>query len=337
MIQDVIQQLLAGQDLDRDTAKGVMDQIMSGQATDAQIGGFLIALRCKGETVDEIAGFAEVMRDKATPIVAGKGTVVDTCGTGGDGSGTFNISTTVAFVAAGAGLTVAKHGNRAMSSQCGSADVLQALGVDVEAGPERVSRCLDQAGIGFLFAPMLHGAMKHAIGPRRELATRTVFNVLGPLTNPAGARRQLLGVYDAALTAKLAGVLGALGSERAFVVHGSDGLDEITTTGPSTVTELREGRLDTYEIVPADFGFAVAPAAALKGGTAAENAQILSAVLDGDSGPPRDIVIMNAAAAVVAGDLADDLQGGAAVAAEAIDSGKAKVALETLKSVSNQG
>lgn len=335
MIQDVIQQLLAGNDLDSDTARTVMDQIMSGNATDAQIGGFLIALRCKGETVDEIAGFAEVMREKATPIEGGKSTI-DTCGTGGDGSGTFNISTTVAFVAAGAGLTVAKHGNRAMSSQCGSADVLQALGVNVEVSPELVSRCLDEAGIGFLFAPMLHGAMRHAIGPRKELATRTVFNVLGPLTNPAGARRQLLGVYAAELTPKLAGVLQVLGSERAFVVHGSDGLDEITSTGPSTVTELKEGRLDTYEVQPADFGFEIATAADLKGGNAAQNARMLSSVLDGDKGPPREIVIMNAAAAVAAGGLADDLQQGASVAAEAIDSGKARAALEKLKSVSNQ-
>ena len=336
MIQEVIQQLLAARHLDRDTARAVMDQIMSGKATDAQIGGFLIALRCKGETVEEIAGFAEVMREKATSIAGGTGTLVDTCGTGGDGSGTFNISTTVAFVAAGAGLTVAKHGNRAMSSQCGSADVLQALGVNVEATPAQVSRCLDEAGIGFLFAPMLHGAMKHAIGPRRELATRTVFNVLGPLTNPAGARCQLLGVYEAALTEKLAGVLAALGSERAFVVHGHDGLDEITSTGPSTVTELKEGRLDTYEVTPADFGFTVAAPASLAGGTAADNAQVLTAVLDGDQGPPRDIVLMNAAAAVVAGGVADDLQAGAAVAAEAIDSGRARAALATLKSVSNQ-
>ena len=337
MIQDVIQQLLAGNDLERDTARAVMDQIMSGDATDAQIGGFLIALRCKGETVDEIAGFAQVMRGKATPIEGGKSTLVDTCGTGGDGSGTFNISTTVAFVAAGAGLTVAKHGNRAMSSQCGSADVLQALGVNVEASSEQVTRCLDQAGIGFLFAPMLHGAMKHAIGPRKELATRTVFNVLGPLTNPAGARRQLLGVYDASLTQKLAGVLGALGSERAFVVHGSDGLDEITSTGPSTVTELNEGKLDTYEVQPSDFGFDVAAAADLKGGSAVENAKILSSVLDGEPGAAREIVVMNAAAAVAAGGLAGDLKQGAVVAAKAIDSGKAKAALETLVSVSNQG
>lgn len=336
MIQDTIQQLLANEDLDRDAARAVMDQIMSGNATDAQIGGFLIALRCKGETVDEIAGFAQVMREKATPIEGGKGTLVDTCGTGGDGSGTFNISTTVAFVAAAAGLTVAKHGNRAMSSQCGSADVLQALGVNVEIGPEQVSRCLDQAGIGFLFAPMLHGAMKHALGPRKELGTRTVFNVLGPLTNPAGARRQLLGVYDAELTQKLAGVLKALGFERAFVVHGSDGLDEITSTGPSIVTELNQGNLETYEVQPADFGFSVASTADLKGGNAEQNAKILTSVLKGDPGAAREVVIMNAAAAIAAGGVAGDLQEGAAVAAEAIDSGKAETALETLVSVSNQ-
>ncbi len=335
MIQDVIQTLIAGTDLDRKTAAGVMNQIMSGEATDAQIGAFLIALRCKGETVDEIAGFAEVMREKATRISGGKGTLVDTCGTGGDGSGSFNISTTVAFVAAGAGLSVAKHGNRAMSSRCGSADVLQALGVNVEAGPEKVGECLDEAGIGFLFAPMLHGAMKHAIGPRKEIGTRTVFNILGPLTNPAGARRQLIGVFDGSLTEKLAGVLKALGSERAFVVHGSDGLDEITLTGSSTVTELNGGEIGTSEISPADFGFDTAPASALAGGDAEENAKILSAVLGGAEGPQKDVVVMNAAAAIAAGGAADGIRDGAAMAEESIASGKAAQALEKLRQVSN--
>ena len=265
-MQTVIQQLLDGEDLDRDSARGAMDQIMSGQATDAQTGAFLIALRCKGETVTEVAGFAEVMREKATRIDGGRGTKIDTCGTGGDGSGTFNISTAVAFAAAGAGLCVAKHGNRAMSSRCGSADVLQELGVNVEAGPGKVAECLDEAGIGFLFAPLLHGAMKHAIGPRREIGTRTVFNILGPLTNPAGAKRQLLGVFDASLTGKLAGVLQMLGSERAYVVHGRDGLDEITSTGPSQVTELKNGSLKTFEVTPGCFGFETATAADLQGG-----------------------------------------------------------------------
>lgn len=335
MIQGVIQQLIDGQDLDRGAARGTMDQIMSGGATDAQIGAFLIALRCKGETVDEIAGFAEAMREKATPIGGGREPMIDTCGTGGDGSGTFNISTAVAFVAAGAGLCVAKHGNRAMSSKCGSADVLAALGVDVEASPEKVATCLDEVGIGFLFAPKLHGAMKHAIGPRKEIGTRTVFNILGPLTNPAGARRQLIGVFAAELTERMAAVLRALGSERALVVHGSDGLDELTLTGPSQVTELRDGELETYEVAPGDFGYDVVDGSALEGGDAAVNARILTDVLKGIAGAPRDVVVMNAAAAIVAGGLADRLQDGAARAEAAIESGKALAALENLKRVSN--
>ena len=335
MIQGVIQQLIDGRDLDRGAARGTMDQIMSGGATDAQIGAFLIALRCKGETVDEIAGFAEAMREKATPIGGGREPMIDTCGTGGDGSGTFNISTAVAFVAAGAGLCVAKHGNRAMSSKCGSADVLAALGVDVEASPEKVATCLDEVGIGFLFAPKLHGAMKHAIGPRKEIGTRTVFNILGPLTNPAGARRQLIGVFAAELTERMAAVLRALGSERALVVHGSDGLDELTLTGPSQVTELRDGELETYEVAPGDFGYEVVDGSALVGGDAAENARILTDVLKGIAGAPRDVVVMNAAAAIVAGGLADRLQDGAARAEAAIESGKALAALENLKRVSN--
>ena len=335
MIQEIIQQLLDGEDLERDAARGVMDLIMSGGATDAQIGAFLIALRCKGETVAEVAGFAEAMRDKATPISGGREPMIDTCGTGGDGSGTFNISTTVAFVAAGAGLCVAKHGNRAMSSKCGSADVLASLGVNVEAPPEKVGQCLDEVGIGFLFAPMLHGAMKHAIGPRKEIGTRTVFNILGPLTNPAGARRQLIGVFSADLTEKMAGVLQSLGSERAFVVHGSDGLDELTLTGPSRVTELRDGELRTYEVSPADFGLAAVDASVLQGGDAEENARILTDVLEGNGGAQTDIVVMNAAAAIVAGGLADFLPDGAGLAVESIESGKARAALEDLVKVSN--
>jgi anthranilate phosphoribosyltransferase len=335
MIQEAIAQLIDGNDLDRGMAHGVMDQIMSGGASDAQIGGFLIALRAKGETVEEIAGFAEVMRAKATAISGGREPLVDTCGTGGDGSGTFNISTTVAFVVAGAGCTVAKHGNRAMSSKSGSADVLAALGVNVEASPEIVGKCLDEAGIGFLFAPALHGAMKHAIGPRKELGTRTVFNVLGPLTNPAGARRQLIGVFAPQLTETMAGVLGALGSERAFVVHGSDGLDEITTTGPSRVSELLDGEVNTYQIAPEDFGIDRTPAAALQGGDAEQNASILQQVLDGAAGPHADIVILNAAAAITAGGVAQDLVEGVAKARQALSSGKAKQALSSLIEVSN--
>ena len=335
MIQEAIQALIAGADLDREKARAVMDQIMSGGATDAQIGAFLIALRIKGESVDEIVGCAEGMREKATPIETARTDLIDTCGTGGDGSGTFNISTTVAFVACGAGLAVAKHGNRSISSQCGSADVLSEMGVNIEASPGQVGECIDEVGIGFLFAVALHGAMRHAIGPRKELATRTVFNVLGPLTNPAGARKQLIGVYDGALTEKLAGVLNELGSERAFVVHGSDGLDEITLTGPTKLSELNNGRVSTSEICPEDFGLERVAAEALVGGDAARNAEILRMVLDGKTGPQRDVVLLNAAAAIAAGGLAEDMATAIDLARESIDSGKARQALDRLVEVSN--
>ena len=335
MIQEAIKDLIAGADLGRAKMRAVMEQIMSGQATDAQIGAFLVALRIKGETIDEIAGGAEVMREKATPIVTVRPDLIDTCGTGGDDSGTFNISTTVAFVACGAGLAVAKHGTRSISSQCGSSDVLTALGVNIEATPEKVGECIDEVGIGFLFALALHGAMKHAIGPRRELATRTVFNILGPLTNPAGAKRQLLGVFDGALTEALAGVLRELGSERALVVHGSDGLDEITLTGPTQVTELRDGQISTHQIHPGDFGLQTVAAEALKGGDADYNARILREVLDGKEGPQRDVVLLNAAAAMVVGGLAEDITAGLEVARTSIDSGKARQALDRLVEVSN--
>lgn len=335
MIQEAIKDLIAGADLGRDRTRAAMDQIMGGQATDAQIGAFLVALRIKGETVDEITGCAEVMREKATPIATTRPDLIDTCGTGGDDSGTFNISTAVAFVACGAGLAVAKHGNRSISSHCGSADVLTALGVNVEASPEKVGECIDEVGIGFLFAVALHGAMKHAIGPRRELATRTVFNVLGPLTNPAGAKRQLIGVYDGALTEALAGVLGQLGSERALVVHGSDGLDEITLTGPTQVSELRDGSVSTRQIDPRDFGLQLAPAEALQGGDAAYNARILREVLDGREGPRRDVVLINAAAAIAVGGRAEDTTAGLELARASIDSGRARQALDRLVEVSN--
>ena len=335
MIQEAIRDLIAGADLGRARTRAVMAQIMSGQATDAQIGAFLVALRIKGETIDEIAGCAEVMREKATPITTVRPNLLDTCGTGGDDSGTFNISTTVAFVASGAGLAVAKHGNRSISSQCGSADVLAALGVNVEATPEKVGECIDEVGIGFLFAVALHGAMKHAIGPRQELATRTVFNILGPLTNPAGAKRQLLGAFDSALTESLAGVLGQLGSERALVVHGSDGLDEITLTGPTQATELRDGQVSTRQIHPGDFGLQTVSAESLKGGDASYNARILRGVLDGKEGPQRDVVLLNAAAAMVVGGLAADITAGLEVARASIDSGKARQALDRLVEVSN--
>lgn len=335
-IQEAIAKVIEGADLGRGEMTDVMNQIMSGEATDAQIGAFLIALRVKGECVDEIAGAASVMREKAMPIVTKHDVIVDTCGTGGDHSGTFNISTTAAFVAAGTGLCVAKHGNRAATSQSGSADVLSALGVNIEASPETVSRCLDDVGIGFLFAISLHGAMKYAIGPRREIGARTIFNALGPLSNPAGATRQVVGVYSAALTETLAGVLGTLGAERAFVVHGSDGLDEMTLTGPTKVSELRNGSVSTYDVLPGDFGLAQAPADALKGGDADYNAEITRSILNGEEGPRRDIVLLNAAAAIVAGGKAGDLNEGVQVAAEVIDSGKALEKLEGLVAASRE-
>jgi anthranilate phosphoribosyltransferase len=335
MISEAIKHLLENRDLDRDTARGAMQQIMGGQATDAQIGAYLIALRCKGETAEEIAGSAELMRQKATPVPTSRHPLVDTCGTGGDGSGTFNISTTVAFVAAGAGLAVAKHGNRAVSSQSGSADVLKELGVNIEADTATVGHCIDTAGIGFLFAPMLHGAMKHAIGPRREIGVRTIFNVLGPLTNPAGATRQLIGVYAPGLTETLAHVLKALGSERAFVVHGSDGLDEITLTGPTQVSELAPEGVLTYQISPEQFGLDRCSADDLVGGDATANAAILTEILAGSTGPRRDVVLLNAGAAITAGGLADDLADGIDLARQAIDNGKARQTLEDLKRVSH--
>lgn len=335
-IQEAIAKVIEGADLSRDEMADAMNQIMSGEATDAQIGAFLIALRVKGECVDEIAGAASVMREKATPIVTKHDVIVDTCGTGGDHSGTFNISTTAAFVAAGAGLCVAKHGNRAATSQSGSADVLSALGVNIEASPETVSRCLDDVGIGFLFAISLHGAMKYAIGPRREIGARTIFNALGPLSNPAGATRQVVGVYSAALIETLAGVLGTLGSERAFVVHGSDGLDEMTLTGLTRVSELKNGSVSTYDVSPGDFGLAQASTDALKGGDADYNAEITRSILNGEEGPRRDIVLLNAAAAIVAGDKARDLNEGVQVAAEVIDSGKALEKLEGLVAASRE-
>ena len=335
-MQKAIAKVIDGDDLRRDEMVDVMNQIMSGEATDAQIGAFLIALRLKGESVDEIAGAAAVMREKATPIATKHDVIVDTCGTGGDHSGTFNISTTAAFVAAGAGLCVAKHGNRAATSQSGSADVLMALGVNIEASPETVSQCLDEVGIGFLFAPALHGAMKYAIGPRRELGVRTIFNALGPLTNPAGARRQVIGVYSAALTETLAGVLATLGAERAYVVHGADGLDEMTLTGPTKVSELKDGAVSTYRVSPGEVGLGQARAAALKGGDADSNAAITLSVLKGAEGPARDIVLLNAAAAIVAGGKASDLREGVQVAAEAIDSGRAMAKLEALIEASNR-
>ncbi len=336
-IKEAIARLLEDHDLTEAEAEAVMEQIMTGQATPAQIGGFLIALRVKGETVEEVTGFARAMRRNAIPVRSHHPLLIDTCGTGGDGAHTFNISTAAAFVAAGAGLAVAKHGNRSVSSRCGSADVLQALGVRLELPPERVAACIDEVGIGFLYAPLLHPAMKHAIGPRREMGVRTVFNILGPLTNPAGARAQVLGVYDGPLTEMMAWVLGSLGSQAAFVVHGADGLDELSTTGPNLVARLQDGQVHTFTLNPLELGLPRATLADLKGGDAGENAAIIRAVLDGETGPRRDVVLLNGAAALVVGGLATDLAEGLTLAARSLDSGAARGKLEALVAFTNNG
>lgn len=335
-MQDAIQKVVAGNHLGQDEMITVMDKIMTGVATPAQIACFITALRLKGETVDEITGAAQVMRAKATRIQTRHSLVVDTCGTGGDQSHTFNISTTAAFVAAGSGLPIAKHGNRSVSSKSGSADVLAELGVNLEITAEKVSQCIDQIGIGFLFAPALHSAMKFAIDPRREIGIRTIFNLLGPLTNPAGARAQLIGVYARELTEPLANVLKKLGAETAFVVHGHDGLDEISTTTKTQVSALTDGNIKTYNISPEDFNLKVAKPADLVGGDSGSNAKITRQILDGKIGPKRDIVLLNSAAAIVAGGKAKNLEDGIKIATETIDSGKAKQKLEELVSFTNQ-
>ncbi len=331
MIVDAIKQVIDNKHLTMDEAEQVMDIIMSGEATPAQIASFITALRMKGETVDEISGFAKVMREKASRITPEVVDIVDTCGTGGDQLHTFNISTTAAFVVAGVGIPVAKHGNRSVSSKSGSADVLEALGIRIDLSPEEVKSCIEEIGIGFMFAPNFHGAMKHAIGPRREIGIRTVFNILGPLTNPASATAQVLGVYDPSLTEALALVLGNLGVKHALVVHGHDGLDEISNTGESMISELKDGKVATYMITPADCGVARATIGDLKGGSAEENAAITLDVLKGTKGPKRDVVLMNVAAALIAADRAESFIEGMAIAAESVDSGKALAKLEALR------
>lgn len=319
--------------LQREEAEAVMNQIMSGGATDAQIGAYLMALRMKGETHDEIVGSARAMRSNATPVPTNLDTsrLLDTCGTGGDKSGTFNISTTVAFVAAGAGIPVAKHGNRAATSKSGSADVLAALGVNIDLTPAQAGKCVEEVGIGFLFAPKLHPAMKYAIGPRRDMAIRTIFNILGPLTNPAGAKRQLMGVFAGDLTDMMARVLGELGSIRAMVVSGYGNVDELMTTGPNRVSYFHDGEVTTYEFDPRDYGFEGAHISQLLGDDPATNAQITRGVLDGRvNGPKRDVVLLNAGAAIMAAGLVDDLKDGIAAARESIGSGAALKKLDAL-------
>jgi len=328
-LTEAIEQLLQGTALNREQARTVMDQVMAGEATSAQIAGLLIALRARGETVEEMTGFVESMRAHATPLEVPPGSI-DTCGTGGDRAGTFNISTAAALVAAGAGIPVAKHGNRAASSRCGSADVLEALGVDITLDADGVRRCIDVAGMGFCFAPTFHPAMRHAGPARRELAVRTVFNVLGPLANPGRVKKQALGVGAPSLAPLMIRVLKDLGHERALVFYGEDGLDELTTTGPSRVFQLRNGKVDDFELDPKDLGLGRARADELKGGTPAENAALLRQVLNGDTGPRRDVVLLNAAAAILAAGRAEDWPQAMDVARESLDSGRAAQVLSRL-------
>lgn len=330
----VIDKLQRRVDLSVDEAAGVMETIMDGQAPPSQIAGFLVGLAMKGERPDEIVGLARTMRARATKLSRSFAPVFDTCGTGGDGAHTFNVSTVAALVLAACGVRVAKHGNRSASSRCGSADLFEAMGVNVAAPPPVVERCLDEAGIAFFFAQVFHPSMRHAAPTRKELGVRTAFNLLGPLTNPAGAARQLVGVPRPELTELVARSLAQLGAERAWVVHGADGLDEISTSGYTKVSECRDGAVNTFYLHPADVGLAKAPATALRGGDAADNAAIARAVLSGQPGPPRDIVLLNAAASLLIAEKATTIPEGLVIAAEAIDSGRAAAVLERLMAAS---
>lgn len=338
MIREAIRKVVEGGDLTREEAVGAMTEIMDGEASPAQVACFITALRMKGETVEEITGFVKVMREKAVKVRPKCVDLVDTCGTGGDKLDTFNISTTSTFVIVGAGVTVAKHGNRAASSTCGSADVLEALGVDLSLDAERVAICIDNAGMGFMFAPMMHPAMKHAVGPRKEIGIRTVFNILGPMTNPAGAKRQVIGVFSPDFTETMANVLKALGTERAMVFHGLAGLDEMSTLGETRISELRDGEVRTYTLHPSDIGLNTAKPEELAAGSGsvADNVQALLSVLDGEKGARRDIVLLNAAAALTVAGKTTDLREGIALAAETIDSGAAMAALERFKATTQE-
>ncbi len=335
MIKETIAKLVDGQSLSQDEAYETLREIMSGNATQAQIAAFITALRMHGESADIIAGATRAMREHFTPVQAPEGVVVDTCGTGGDGAHTFNISTGAALVAAGAGVIVAKHGNKSVSSRCGSADVLASLGVNITLDAARMGVCLQEVGIAFLFAPALHPAMKHAIGPRQEIGIRTIFNILGPLSNPASARHGVLGVYHRDLVPIMAEALAGLGAERMFVVHGDDGLDEITTTTATYVGEVNKGEIRNYQLWPNELGLEVAKATDLRGGSPEDNAKMLLAILDGEKGPKRDIVVLNAAAAIVASGLAADWAEGIQQAAQAIDSGAARQKLDQLVQFTN--
>ena len=335
-LKPFIAKAAAGEPLSRDETREAFGIMMSGEATEAQIGGLLMAMRVRGETVEEITGAVEVMRAKMLPVDA-PDDAMDIVGTGGDASGSYNISTASAFVAAAAGVPVAKHGNRALSSKSGAADVLMALGVNIELSPEQVARCIREAGVGFMFAPAHHAAMKH-VGPARvQLGTRTIFNLLGPLSNPAGVRRQMTGVFAKEWVEPLAHVLKELGAATAWVVHGVDGLDEISPTGPTTVAELKDGEVRTFEIAPEDAGLERHAFAGIRGGDAQQNAAALRAVLEGERNAYRDAVLLNAGAALVVAGKAADIAAGAQLAAECIDGGKAKAVLERLVEVSNAG
>ncbi len=334
MIKEAINMLVNNINLSETEMAECMKEIMEGKATDSQIASFLTALRIKGETVDEITGAAKIMREKATRIKAPED-VLDTCGTGGDMSHTFNISTTTAFVVAGAGVPVAKHGNRSVSSQSGSADVLEALGIKIDLQPEKVETCLFQTGFGFLFAPLFHPAMKYAISPRREIGIRTIFNILGPITNPAGAKRQILGVFSENLTDTLAQVLGNLGTLDAIIVHGEDGLDEVSISGKTKISRYKNGVVENFFIEPEDFGIWRSSIESIKGGKKDENALITLSILKGEKSPKREIVLLNSALAFIAAGKTEDLRTAYNLAAESIDSGKALKKLEEVKRVSN--
>src|SRR5512135_605415 len=334
MIKEAISMLIQNVSLSEADMAECMTEIMEGRAADSQIGAFLTALRIKGETVEEITGAARIMRDKAASIKAPEG-VLDTCGTGGDMAHTFNISTTTAFVVAATGIPVAKHGNRAVSSKSGSADVLEALGIKIDLPPEKVEKCLFETGFGFLFAPLFHPAMKYAVGPRREMGIRTIFNILGPLTNPANSRRQVLGVFSSKLTDTLASVLGNLGAEDAMVVHGEDGLDEITISDGSKASRLFNGKVENMYLAPEDFGLARGKVSDLLGGDKDDNARISLRILNGEKGPKRDVVLLNSAAAIMVSGKVPDLRSAFALAEESIDSGKALRKLEKIRKVSN--
>lgn len=333
MIQEAIGTIVSGHDLSAEDAAQVMEEIMTGEATPAQFGAFVTALRLKGETAEEISGMARVMREKALHVQS-EGDLVDTCGTGGDGAHTINVSTIAAFVVAGAGIKVAKHGNRAITSSCGSADVLEAAGVKIDLGPEGVERCIQEVGFGFMFAPTFHPAMRFAGPPRREIGIRTVFNILGPLTNPAGARSQVLGIADGALGEKMARVLQHLGCQHALVVHGEDGLDEISISAPTQIWELRAENIYSYSVTPEEFGLTRASSDAILGGSAEKNVAAMNQVLSGEQGPHRDVVLLNAAAALAAGDAVKNLRQGIMQASESIDSGRAMEKLHALAELS---